>query len=159
MDVRHAPFVCRLVTMRVMRFLLLPSVLLVGAASVWAQVPAVTGKIQTAFTQRYIDYVVGTGRLAEPGKVYIVHYTGYLKDGTKFDSTKDRGKPFGFEQGKKQVIAGWEAGFEGMHVGGKRRLMIPYQLGYGINGRGKIPPKAELIFDIELIDVRDSMPR
>ncbi len=123
--------------------------------------PPVAGKIQTAFTQRYIDYVVGTGKLAEPNKVYIVHYTGYLKDGTKFDTTKDRGKPFGFEQGKKQVLAGWEAGFEGMRVGGKRRIFIPYQLGYGINGRADrgIPPKADLIFDVELLDVRDNMPR
>ena len=129
------------------------------ASLAWAQIPPVTGKIVTQYAMRYIDVAVGTGKLAEPGKVYIVQYTGWLKDGTKFDSSLDRGKPFGFEQGKRQVIAGWDSGFEGMHVGGKRRLLIPYQLAYGVNGRGTIPPKADLTFDIELIDVRDTMPQ
>ena len=107
---------------------------------------------------RYIDVERGTGRPAEPGKIYVVQYTGWLRDGTKFDSSRDRPEPFSFEQGKRKVIPGWDAGFEGMRVGGKRRLLIPYQLAYGENGRGKIPPKAELIFDVELIDVRDPPP-
>lgn len=142
--------------MRVMRLIFVfCSLLCVEAAQ--AQVPAVAGKVVTAFSMRYIDVVVGKGKPAEPGKVYIVHYTGYLKDGTKFDSTN--GREFGFQQGRRQVIAGWDTGFEGMRVGGKRRLLVPYQLGYGALGRDKIPPKADLIFDIELVDVRDTMPR
>ena len=107
---------------------------------------------------RYIEVSAGTGKLAEPGKVYVVHYTGWLKDGTKFDSSRDRTEPLSFEQGKRKVIPGWDAGFEGMRVGGKRRFIIPYQLAYGEKGRGKIPPKAELIFDVELMDVKDPPP-
>lgn len=121
-------------------------------------IPAVQGKVQTQYSMRYIDVERGTGRPAEPGKIYVVQYTGWLRDGTKFDSSRDRPEPFSFEQGKRKVIPGWDAGFEGMRVGGKRRLLIPYQLAYGENGRGKIPPKAELIFDVELIDVRDPPP-
>ena len=94
---------------------------------------------------------------AEAGKVFSVHYTGWLLDGTKFDSSREK-KPLSFEQGKRKVIPGWDAGFEGMRVGGKRRLFIPYQLAYGEKGRGKIPPKAELIFDVELMDVQDPPP-
>jgi uncharacterized damage-inducible protein DinB len=87
-----------------------------------------------------------------------VHYTGWLRDGVKFDSSVDAGKPLKFVQGRRQVIAGWEMGFEGMKVGGKRRLFLPYALAYGENGRGKIPPKAELIFDVELLDAKDVPP-
>jgi peptidylprolyl isomerase len=145
--------------MRLMRLLLFFCAPVTLAVMGWAQPPAVTGKVVTEYSMRYIDVKPGTGKLAEPGKVYIVRYTGYLKDGTKFDATPADGRPFGFEQGKRQVIAGWDTGFEGMRVGGKRRLLVPYQLGYGANGRGKIPPKADLIFDVELLDVRDSMPQ
>ena len=137
-----------------MRFLLI-----LCAAGAWAQIPPVTGKIVTQYSMKYIDVITGKGKLAEPGKVYIVNYTGWLKDGTKFDTSLDKGKPFAFEQGKRQVIAGWDSGFEGMRVGGKRRLLIPYQLAYGLTGRGKIPPKADLTFDVELLDVVDQMPR
>ncbi len=112
----------------------------------------------TQYSMKYIDVQVGTGKLAEPGKVYVVQYTGWLKDGTQFDSSRDRPEPFSFEQGKRRVIPGWDAGFEGMHVGGKRRFFIPYQLAYGEKGRGKIPPKADLIFDVELIDVKEPPP-
>jgi peptidylprolyl isomerase len=141
--------------MRLMRFLILLCV-----AAAWAQIPPVTQKPVTLYSMRYIDIVVGTGKPAEPGKVYIVNYTGWLQDGAKFDSNLDKGKPFGFEQGKRQVIAGWDSGFEGMHVGGKRRLLIPYQLAYGLLGRPpKIPPKSDLTFDVELLDVRDTMPQ
>jgi len=121
----------------------------------WAQIPPVKGKIVVQYSMRYIDIAVGTGKPAEPGKFYVVNYTGWLKDGTKFDSSVDRGKPFSFQQGKRQVIAGWDSGFEGMRVGGKRRLLIPYQLAYGEAGRSNIPPKSDLTFDVELIDVRD----
>jgi len=112
----------------------------------------------TQYSMRYIEVAAGTGALAEPGKIFVVQYTGWLRDGTKFDSSLDHGAPISFEQGKRKVIPGWDAGFEGMHVGGKRRFFIPYQLAYGEKGRGKIPPKAELIFDVELIDVKDLPP-
>ncbi len=104
---------------------------------------------------RYVDVAVGAGKPAEPGKVYVVQYTGWLLDGTKFDSSRDRPEPFSFQQGQRKVIPGWDAGFEGMRVGGKRRLFIPYQLAYGEKGRNKIPPKAELIFNVELMDVKE----
>jgi len=122
-----------------------------------ASIPAAPGKMVTQYSMRYVDVAVGTGKLAEAGKVFSVHYTGWLLDGTKFDSSREK-KPLSFEQGKRKVIPGWDAGFEGMRVGGKRRLFIPYQLAYGEKGRGKIPPKAELIFDVELMDVQDPPP-
>ena len=103
---------------------------------------------------RFVDVKLGTGARAEAGKTFVVHYTGWLRDGTKFDSSRDRNQPITFEQGKRKVIPGWDAGFEGMRVGGQRRLFIPYQLAYGEKGRNKIPPKAELIFDVELIEVK-----
>lgn len=107
-------------------------------------------------TLRYIDLTQGTGAPAAAGKRFTVHYTGRLKDGTKFDSSVDRNEPFKFVQGRRQVIAGWDIGFEGMKVGGKRRLIIPYQLAYGEQGSGPIPPKAELTFEVELLDVADA---
>ena len=115
--------------------------------------PAVTGKVVDAATLRYIDFKVGTGDPAKPGQEYTVHYTGWLRDGTKFDSSIGK-EPLKFVQGRRNVIAGWEMGFEGMHVGGQRRLFIPYQLAYGEAGRGAIPPKAELVFDVELLDAK-----
>jgi peptidylprolyl isomerase len=103
---------------------------------------------------RVTDIAEGTGALAAPGKLYVVHSTGWLRDGTKFDSSRDRGVPIRFEQGKRRVIPGWDAGFEGMRVGGRRRFFIPYQLAYGVKGRPpRIPPRAELIFDVELVGV------
>jgi len=123
-----------------------------------ASIPPAPGQIHKQYTMRYADVAIGTGKLAEAGKVFSVHYTGWLLDGTKFDSSRDKNKPLSFEQGKRKVIPGWDAGFEGMRVGGKRRRFIPYQLAYGEKGRGKIPPKAELIFDVELMDVTDPPP-
>ena len=113
--------------------------------------PAVTGKVNTLYALRYVDTHIGTGELAAPGKTYSVHYTGWLPDGTKFDSSVDRGQPIEFPQGQHRVIPGWDSGFDGMHVGGKRRLYIPYQLAYGETGKGPIPAKATLIFDVELV--------
>ncbi|HTV07456.1 MAG TPA: FKBP-type peptidyl-prolyl cis-trans isomerase [Candidatus Aquilonibacter sp.] len=110
------------------------------------------------FTLAYVDTKIGTGPLAEPHKWYTVHYTGYLADGTKFDSSVDRGEPISFPYGAHRVIEGWDTGFEGMHIGGRRRLFVPYQLGYGENGNAHIPPKAELIFDVELIAQSDTQP-
>ena len=120
-------------------------------------IPVVAGPVKVEFALRYQEIKVGTGDLAAPRQIYTVHYTGWLaSDGTKFDSSVDRGKPFDFMQGSKRVIIGWDEGFEGMHVGGKRRLFIPYQLAYGELGRlPVIPAKADLIFDIELVDQRD----
>jgi len=115
---------------------------------------------KSTYSLIYVDTVLGTGPLAQPGKFYTVHYTGYLPDGTKFDSSVDRGEPITFPYGKHRVIQGWDTAFEGMHVGGKRRLFIPYQLGYGEAGRPPvIPAKSELIFDVEFIAQGDEMPK
>lgn len=120
-------------------------------------IPPVAGPIKTQYVMRYQEIKMGTGDAAAEGQIYTVNYTGWLaSDGTKFDSSYDRGKPIDFPQGVKRVITGWDQGFEGMHVGGKRRLFIPYQLAYGEKGRPPvIPPKANLIFDVELVAVRD----
>src|SRR5882762_9063818 len=120
-----------------------------------AGVPPANGPVVENVTMHYIETAAGSGALAAPAKQYTVHYTGWLRDGTKFDSSVDRKEPLKFVQGRRQVISGWEVGFEGMKVGGKRRLFIPYQLAYGELGRNSIPPKAELIFDVELLDVDD----
>ena len=122
-------------------------------------VPKVEGTPKPLYALRYIDTVIGTGPLAASHKYYTVHYTGWLTDGTKFDSSVDRGTPITFPYGARQVIPGWDTGFEGMHVGGKRRLFIPWQLAYGESGRGPIPPKADLIFDIELVSQSETDPR
>jgi len=108
------------------------------------------------------DQKVGTGTTATSGKQVSVHYTGWLYDpkatdkhGKKFDSSKDRGEPFSFTLGKRQVISGWDQGVAGMKVGGTRTLVIPSDLAYGSRGApGAIPPNATLVFDVELLDVR-----
>ncbi len=92
---------------------------------------------------------------ATPGKTVSVHYTGWLTDGTKFDSSADRGEAFRFNLGGGQVIKGWDQGVQGMKLGGKRKLTIPPDLGYGIQGAGGlIPPNATLVFEVELLDVK-----
>src|ERR1700749_1758981 len=96
-----------------------------------ASVPAVTGRVGKSLGLRYTEVKTGDGAPALPGQEYTVHYTGWLRDGSKFDSSVDKGTPFKFVQGRRGVIAGWEAGFEGMKVGGKRRLFLPYELAYG----------------------------
>lgn len=150
-------------------------------------VPAVKGIVKTAFSLRYQDIKIGVGADAEPNKIYKVHYTGWLAaDGRKFDSSYDHprppvldkdgkpvldadgkpkqgeAQPINFPQGYGRVIPGWDQGFEGMKIGGKRRLFIPYQLAYGAKGRPTgdpknpgIPPKADMIFDVELVDVTE----
>ena len=149
-------------------------------------VPPVRGIVKTAFSLRYQDMKIGTGAEAEPNKIYKVHYTGWLAaDGHKFDSSRDHktpvmgkdgkpeldadgkpkmndGDPISFPQGFGRVIPGFDQGFTGMKVGGKRRLFIPWQLAYGARGRPGpnaanpgIPPKADLIFDIELVEVSE----
>jgi peptidylprolyl isomerase len=115
--------------------------------------------MRTAFALRYQDIEVGTGPVAEPLKLYKVKYTGWLAaDGKKFDSSEDHpGKePIQFPQGRGRVIPGWDQGFEGMKIGGKRRIFIPWQLAYGAAGRAPvIPGKSDLVFDVELVDVTD----
>jgi peptidylprolyl isomerase len=150
-------------------------------------VPPVRGILKTAFSLKYQDVKIGTGAVAEPNKVYQVHYTGWLAaDGRKFDSSHDHpanpvvddmgkpvlgpdgkplqeaGQPIRFIQGVGRVIPGWDQGFEGMKIGGKRRIFIPWQLAYGARGRPTndpknpgIPPKADLIFDVELLKVTE----
>ena len=103
---------------------------------------------------KYEDLEEGTGAEAEAGQRVTVHYTGWLTDGTKFDSSVERNQPFSFALGKGQVIRGWDEGVQGMKVGGRRKLTIPPQLGYGARGAGGvIPPNATLVFEVELLDV------
>jgi peptidylprolyl isomerase len=103
---------------------------------------------------RFRDDVAGTGATAGAGQTVSVHYTGTLTDGQKFDSSRDRGKPFQFQLGVGQVIRGWDEGVDGMKVGGRRTLVIPPELGYGSRGAGNvIPPNATLVFDVELLGV------
>lgn len=108
---------------------------------------------------QYADTALGNGPTPNDGQIVVVHFVGWLDDGTKFDSTRDRGKPFGFPLGSGQVIRGWDEGVRGMRVGGKRRLVVPPALGYGEKGVPPIvPPNARLIFDIELVKVLDKPP-
>lgn len=116
----------------------------------------VTGKPQTtASGVEYWDIKAGTGAVATAGKTVTVHYTGWLTDGKKFDSSLDRNEPFEFPLGAGRVIKGWDEGVAGMKVGGKRQLKIPASAGYGAQGAGNvIPPNATLIFDVELLGVK-----
>ncbi len=101
------------------------------------------------------ELVVGEGAVAGAGQHVTVHYTGWLTNGNKFDSSKDRNDPFAFGLGQGQVIRGWDEGVQGMKVGGKRKLTIPPELGYGARGAGGvIPPNATLVFEVELLGVR-----
>ena len=149
-----------------MRFHIAP-LLAAGAMALAAQsfsptmpdsVPAVSGKLVEVDGLRYIEVKTGDGAAAAPGQEYTVHYTGWLRNGTQFDSSVGK-TPLSFIQGRRQVIAGFDTGFEGMKVGGKRRIFIPYSLAYGVLGRPpQIPAKSELIFDIELLGVKDVPP-
>lgn len=104
---------------------------------------------------KYEDLAVGEGDEASAGSTVVVHYTGWLVDGTKFDSSLDRNDPFSFPLGGGRVIRGWDEGVAGMCVGGRRKLTIPPQLGYGAAGAGGvIPPNATLVFEIELLEVK-----
>jgi peptidylprolyl isomerase len=120
-----------------------------------------TGKSMTTPSGLQItDIKAGTGTTPQPGQICVMHYTGWLyedgKKGKKFDSSLDRGQPFEFPIGQKRVIAGWDEGVATMKVGGKRTLIIPPALGYGSRGAGGvIPPNATLIFEVELLDVKN----
>ena len=109
-------------------------------------------QITTASGLKYIEIVEGTGATPVTGQTVSVHYTGTLENGKKFDSSRDRGQPFEFQIGQGQVIKGWDEGLSTMKIGGRRTLIIPAELGYGDRGAGGvIPPKATLIFDVELL--------
>ena len=108
----------------------------------------------TASGLQYWDLTAGSGATAAPGKKVSVHYTGWLTDGTKFDSSLDRNQPFEFVLGATQVIKGWDEGVAGMKVRGKRQLRIPPNLAYGASPVGPIPANSTLIFDVELLDVK-----
>lgn len=128
-------------------------------------IQAVFGEIRAKDGIRYVDVLVGTGATAQSGKCVYAHYTGWLEgkgDAGKFDSSRDPqpngapGTPIAFVLGTRRVIAGWDIGFEGMKVGGKRRLFIPPALGYGSRGAGGvIPPNAALVFDVELVGMSE----
>jgi peptidylprolyl isomerase len=163
-----------------------PQTAVAGAVKLPPGVPVVPGAPKVAFSLRYLDIKIGAGAEAPPNKMYKVKYTGWLAaDGHEFDSSEkhrspvmdkdgkpvmgDDGKPklgdpepIAFPQGFGRLIPGWDQGFAGMKIGGKRRLFIPWQLAYGVPGRPGpdpahpvIPPKADLIFDVELVDVTD----
>jgi peptidylprolyl isomerase len=131
------------------------------AAKPASSIPHVRGIPRTLYALKYIDITIGKGPLAQTHKWYTVHYTGWFPNGTKFDSSFDHpgGEPIVFPYGAHRVIYGWDTGFEGMHVGGKRRLFIPYQLAYGELGNPpRMPAKANLIFDVELLAQSDTPP-
>jgi FKBP-type peptidyl-prolyl cis-trans isomerase FkpA len=148
-------------------FLASVCVLSLGACKAESTTPKTSTKENSTMTAKItdlqkIDTQVGTGREAEPGFNVTVHYTGWIYDasadghkGKKFDSSLDRKQPFVFFLGGGQVIQGWDEGFAGMKIGGKRTLVIPSEMGYGVRGAGgAIPPNADLIFDVELLDVK-----
>jgi peptidylprolyl isomerase len=127
--------------------------------------PKVVGIPKTLYALKYIDITIGTGPVATTHKWYTVHYTGWLPDGKKFDSSVDRKEPFVFPYGAHRVIIGWDTGFEGMRVGGKRRLYVPWELAYGELGMPArtpadpgMPAKQDLIFDLELLGISDTPP-
>jgi len=104
---------------------------------------------------KYVELEEGNGATPQTGQTVVVHYTGTLEDGTKFDSSRDRNQPFSFKIGVGQVIKGWDEGLSTMKVGGRRQLIIPSELGYGARGAGNvIPPYSTLLFDVELLAIK-----
>lgn len=115
------------------------------------KVEASQNYVTTPSGLKYLDMVEGSGEAPQAGQTVTVHYTGTLENGSKFDSSRDRGNPFKFKLGGGQVIKGWDEGIASMKVGGRRQLVIPPELGYGSRGIGPIPPNSTLIFDVELL--------
>lgn len=112
-------------------------------------------EIDTPSGLKYVDLVEGTGPTPQQGQMISVHYTGTLEDGTKFESSVDKNQPYEFPLGTGMVIKGWDIGIATMRVGGKRKLIIPPQLGYGVAGSPpRIPPNATLIFEVELLNIK-----
>ena len=111
-------------------------------------------EITTPSGLKYTDEVIGTGENPRPGSTVTVHYTGTFPDGRKFDSSFDRGQPMVFRLGIDPMVKGWEEGMMTMKVGGKRKLIVPPELGYGAKGRSGIPPNSTLVFEIELLGVK-----
>jgi FKBP-type peptidyl-prolyl cis-trans isomerase FkpA len=144
-----------------MKFIATAAFLLAAStAHAFAATAVAPPKPQVTMGLQKIDTVVGKGKVAETGQTVTVNYTGWLyvpkaakKHGTQFDSSVGR-EPFSFPLGGGQVIPGWDQGVAGMKVGGKRTLIIPAALGYGARGVGPIPPNSDLIFDVELLDVK-----
>jgi hypothetical protein len=111
-------------------------------------------EVTTASGLKYVDIVEGTGPTPQVGQTVVVHYTGTLQNGTKFDSSLDKGQPFSFPIGRGSVIKGWDEGLMTMKVGGKRRLIIPPKLGYGAQAQAKIPANSTLIFEVEMLGIK-----
>ena len=137
--------------------------LVMGTGTAFAAPPAPSGTQTVKAGQKvtlpsglvYEDETIGTGPVPHAGQHVTVHYVGTLQDGTKFDSSRDRQEPFTFQIGKGEVIKGWDEGVMTMHVGGRRKLIIPPQLAYGSQGAGGvIPPNATILFDVELLEVK-----
>lgn len=131
---------------------------LAAGALAYLFVPGLPGRagaeVTTPSGLKYTDLVVGTGASPSPGRTAVVHYTGTLLNGTKFDSSRDRGQPMSFVFKGQPMIPGWDEGVSTMKVGGRRRLVVPPALGYGPAARPGIPPNSTLVFDIELLDVK-----
>jgi peptidylprolyl isomerase len=143
-----------------------PSIVATEASTTPTPTPTITNTPKTSTTDakktittpsglKYVELKIGTGATPKLGQTVSVQYTGTLENGSKFDSSRDRGLPFEFKLGAGQVIKGWDEGLSTMKVGGRRQLIIPPQLGYGARGAGGvIPPNATLIFDVELVGVK-----